>query len=964
MSSTPRRTGPPILLLLALGIGMLCGLATARAQASLDPDLIPKFAVPLPLPGALDGAATSAASPLVITMSEFQQQILPPALYPPAFSAGTYVWGYNGSYPGPTIVARRGVPTHVRYVNNLAKAGGDPLFLQQQIKVDQTLHWADPLQQHPQTDPYLGPVPACVHLHGGEVPSAYDGGPDAWWTPGHAQTGPGYVTDQYVYPNQQQATTLFYHDHALGMTRINVYSGLAGFYLLKDPLGEPASLPGGAFDPAADQYGNPYEVGLAIQDRRFDTNGQLEFPAEGINPEHPFWVPEFFGNVILVNGKPWPYMSVEPRRYRFHFLNGSNARFYRFALVDDNSAPGPGLWQIGSDGGLLDAPVRVSNPLDPQSVALTLAPGERADVVIDFTGFGGGTFTLTNDANEPFPDGDPVDESGRLIMQFRVGTTVTGGSDPSFDPATTTALRPDPIERPAAPPVTRALTLNEVMGEGGPLGMFVNNTMWRMMPTENVTVGSTETWEIINLTADSHPIHLHLFQFQLIDRQPFDVDEYLEVYGMPMEGMGPPLGYDRLDSATGFKRGGNPDVTPFLTGPATGPDPNETGWKDTFRMNPGEVTRVVIRAAPQDAAAQAAALLPPVPVAAGLNLYPFEPWTTMGDTDAFGYPGGPGYVWHCHIIDHEDNEMMRQLLVTGPLTVALEVQPQVLNVRSNGQWVTCYLTPPAPYLASQIDVASLRLNGTVSVATDAPPRLEQNGTVLRVKFPRTEALATLIVGDPVPVTVTGTIAGQGFTATDDIKVIGVQLHAPLAGDVLVPGTPALVSWEPAAGPTTSSVTLLLSVNNGITWTIVAEGLANTGSYSWSVPAISAHQARLQLVVLHGSDESGPVPAAEVAVTGAFAIGTPAGVDAGTAALALRPANPLAGNRPLRFSLASAAPATLDVYDVGSRRVLSRDVGSRGAGWHTVALGDLPAGAYVVRLSQAGRRVTARVIVLR
>jgi spore coat protein A, manganese oxidase len=655
------------LLLLTL---MLPAVVLAQPQVPLDPALIPKFATPLPLPGALDGTATSAASPLIIRMSEFQQQILPAPFYaalPAPYNNGTYVWGYNGSYPGPTIVARRGTPTHVKYVNDLHDPLGGPLFLQRTIAVDQTLHWAEPLDDHPQTTPYLGPVPAVVHLHGGEVPSAFDGGPDAWWTPDGIR-GPGYVTDQYVYPNEQQAMTMFYHDHALGVTRLNVYAGLAGFYLLLDPAGEPANLPGGAADHAADQYGNPYQVGLAIQDRMFDTQGQLYFPSVGINPEHPYWLPEFFGNVILVNGKPWPYMQVEPRRYRFRFLNGSNARAYEMRLMDKTlKVPGPAFLQIGSDGGLLDTPVKLNDPLLAKAPRLLMASGERADVVIDFSGHAGKWLTLVNSAKSPYPKGVAADpRTSGVIMQFRVGTSVTGGADPSLDPATTTPLRPTPIERPAVSPVKRALTLNEEMGPGGPLAMFVNNTMWDMMPTENVQVGDTEVWEIINLTADTHPIHLHLFQFQLLNRQAFNSSKYLSVYGMPMPGMGPPLPYDDATTATGFKLGGNPDVTPYLQGPVVPPDPNERGWKDTFRMNPGEVTRIIIRAAPQDAAARAAASLPPATVGPGVNLFGFEPWTPMGQEDSFGYPGGPGYVWHCHIIDHEDNEMMRQLMVLGP----------------------------------------------------------------------------------------------------------------------------------------------------------------------------------------------------------------------------------------------------------------------------------------------------------
>jgi FtsP/CotA-like multicopper oxidase with cupredoxin domain len=485
---------------------------------------------------------------------------------------------------------------------------------------------------------------------------------------------------------------------------LNVYAGLAGFYLLLDPAGEPANLPGGTADNAADQYGNPYQVGLAIQDRMFDTNGQLYFPADGINPEHPYWLPEFFGDVILVNGKPWPYMQVEPRRYRFRLVNGSNARVYELRLTDRTLKwPGPAFWQIGSDGGLLDAPAKLNDPLVAKAPRLVMASGERADVIIDFSGYAGQWLTLTNGAKAPYPKGETADpKTSGVIMQFRVGTTITGGSDPSLNPATTTTLRPAPIERLTAGPVKRALTLNEDMGDDGPLAMFVNNTMWDMMPTEDVQVGDTEVWEIINLTADTHPIHLHLFQFQLLNRQAFSVSRYLRVYGMPMAGMGPPLDYDVPTAATGFKLGGNPDVTPFLQGPAKAPDPNETGWKDTFRMNPGEVTRIIVRAAPQDASALAAAAVPPVTVGPGVNLYGFEPWVPMGETDSFGYPGGPGYVWHCHIIDHEDNEMMRQLMILGPAPVA--AQP------TGREPVAASPTPMSAPFSSEVELAPSRPN--------------------------------------------------------------------------------------------------------------------------------------------------------------------------------------------------------------------------------------------------------------
>jgi spore coat protein A, manganese oxidase len=205
------------------------------------------------------------------------------------------------------------------------------------------------------TDPccqaYSGPIPVAVHLHGGEVPSEFDGGPEQWFTFDGVR-GSGYRSALtttidaavYQYPNNQEPAPLWFHDHALGATRLNVYSGLAGAYLLTDPSTEPSNLPG--------------LIPLVVQDRMFDTNGQLLFPATGVNPDvHPFWIPEFFGDVIAVNGKAWPVKTVEPRRYRLLLLNGSNARFYEMALQAAGGAPGPSFWVMGTDGGYLDKPV-------------------------------------------------------------------------------------------------------------------------------------------------------------------------------------------------------------------------------------------------------------------------------------------------------------------------------------------------------------------------------------------------------------------------------------------------------------------------------------------------------------------------------------------------------------------------------------------------------------------------------
>jgi len=642
-------------------------------QVPLAGGAIPKYVDPLLLPARID--ATAPCTVLEITMSEFEQQVLPSDFVAGPYSGKTLVWGYNCSFPGPTIVAQRNVPLRVKWVNNLVNP-----YLQKLLTVDQTLHWADPLgtthnnmcMMHPVPlpsacgQPYTGPVPTVVHLHGGEVEAPSDGHPEAWFTPCLEYKGPTFRKTKFIYHNRQEATTLWYHDHALGTTRLNVYAGLAGFYFLRDwwdatnnPNGtERPDLPGGPLD------SDPkYEVEIVIQDRMFDTDGQLFFPDLGINPTvHPYWIPEFFGDVIVVNGKAWPYLIVDPRRYRFRFLNGSNARFYRLSL-------GPKLpfWVIGTDGGFLDKPVMVKE--------LFIAPGERADVIVDFAPIAGTNIIMTNSAKAPFPDGTAPDpRTVGQIMQFRVGPApVPPVTDPSYDPATGVPLRTSMVRLASAgalvpgvtPNKTRLLTLNEVMGPLGPLEILLNNTKWdgTMSPnaggiTEMPQVGSTEVWEIVNLTADAHPIHLHLVQFQLINRQAFNVSAYMKKYnsmfpaatfnnvaypgGVYIPEYGPPLLY--TDTFPLYRKfGGNPDITPYLQGPARPPDPEEIGWKDTFKMFPGEVTRIVVRWAPQDIAVGA--------VSPGTNRYRFDPTCE------------PGYVWHCHILDHEDNEMMRPYIV-------------------------------------------------------------------------------------------------------------------------------------------------------------------------------------------------------------------------------------------------------------------------------------------------------------
>jgi spore coat protein A, manganese oxidase len=677
------------------------------SPASLPGSSIPKFVDPLP---TFVGKRVTSTS-FDVQMEEFQQKILPNSVYSglsDGFKAGTYIWGYKVgdkpiSYPGYTVEAKKGMSTTITYLNKIPLPSASKL--QSHLTIDQTIHWSNPHGHHKDAaEAYQGSIPTSVHLHGAEVASSFDGGPEQWFT-SDGLHGKGYVTFAstaanaaiYNYPNSQPSTTLWFHDHALGLTRLNIFSGLAAFYLVRDQYDtgqpdNPLRLPAG-----------PQEVEMIIQDRQFDTNGQLLFLNDTPpNPSiHPHWMPEFFGDAIVVNGKTWPYLDVEPRRYRFRIVNGSNARFYSMSLTDSSSkAAGPAFWQIGTDGGLLDAPVQLNDSKNTTPLRLILAPAERADIIIDFAGYEGRTFTLVNEAPSPFPDGDtPADPASTgSIMQFRVKLPLSG-KDTTYDPASGAPLRGgsgqeavltrlvDAGTGALAPNVTasvkRQLTLVEVEGPNGPVGALLNNTKWTgsregtneqvsgtqadtqgqgIYLTELPRVGSTELWEIINLTEDAHPVHIHLVQFQLVNRQKFDGEKYRAKYdslfpggtyagvtskktwgnityepGVFIPGYGSPLPYTTPNESGAI--GGNPDITPFLQEDKILPDANEAGWKDTLKVYPGQVTRIAIRWAPI-----------PIPidgVVPGKNLYSFDPTT------------GPGYVWHCHILDHEDNEMMR-----------------------------------------------------------------------------------------------------------------------------------------------------------------------------------------------------------------------------------------------------------------------------------------------------------------
>jgi len=615
---------------------MLLAFVRSAVADELDPRTLTKYIDPLPVPGAMP---TAGPNYYEIGAWQIQQRLhsqLPP----------TTVYGYGtsqatASYPGATIVAQKGVPISIRWTNHL------PMTHVLDYALDPTI---------PRALTTTG-VPITPHVHGCEVEPQSDGTPMTWFTAGFAEKGPDWTKEVLTYPNSQLPATIWYHDHAFGYTRHNVYAGLAGFYVITDPGNEPAGLPSG-----------PYDIGLAIQDRMFTTDGQLWYPNEGETQVHPVWIPEFFGDVILVNGKVWPYLNVEPRKYRFRILEGSNARFYSLALADRlTGAPGPAFHQIATDGGYLAEPVVLNDPNDVNSPRLIMAPGERAEVIIDFSAYAPGCeLVLRNTAKAPFPNGDTPDpQTVGQIMLFRV--VAPTAPDNSVIPQTLAS-----VTRLSNPTVTRVMTLNEVMAQGAPIGALLNGMPYDVPATEYPTLGTTEMWEVVNMTGDAHPIHLHLVQFQLLNRQKLNTNRYERAF---MDA-NPEMPADTYVPVP---------VEPYLKGKPRPADANERGWKDTFRMNPGEVTRILVRFAPQD----------------------------ESPAYVFDATAEPGYVWHCHILEHEENDMMRPYHLVAPAPQARPLANQ-LPIPTAG--ATLLLAPqPNPTAAGTTFRFSLGTAGPVEL---------------------------------------------------------------------------------------------------------------------------------------------------------------------------------------------------------------------------------------------------------
>jgi len=481
----------------------------ARPPELLNMDKLAPFVDPLPRPPVAQRAGQRVVLPIREFMSQVHRDV-------PA----TRFWGYGNSVPGPTIEARSGEEIMVEWRNQLPARHFLP--------IDHNLMGAEK---------GVPEVRTVVHVHGAKVPPASDGYPEDWYVPGTSKT--------YRYPNRQDAAMLWYHDHAMGINRLNICAGMLGLYIIRDSFDDGLNLPRGEF-----------EIPLVLTDRMIRPDGQLYYPVSQF--ANAPWLPEFFGDAVLVNGKLLPYLEVQPRKYRIRLLNGSNGRFYFLTLSN-----GQTFHHIGSDQGLLASPV--------EEQRLTISPGERFDLVLDFSDHAGEQIVLN-------------DQTVR-IMQFRVAKGKVE-DESSLPPK----LREVPRMPESAAIRTRRLTLEEVdYLTGEPAVHLLDGKRWHEPVSEKPVLDTTEIWELMNLTDDTHPIHLHLVRFQILDRRPLNTGVYL---------------YQKQI---------------VYTGSAVPPEPHEAGWKDTIRATPGACTRIIVNFS--------------------------------------GYKGR--YVWHCHILEHEDNEMMR-----------------------------------------------------------------------------------------------------------------------------------------------------------------------------------------------------------------------------------------------------------------------------------------------------------------
>lgn len=551
--------------------------APATITDHSSPDL-EKWVDDVPRPGIIEPTGMKDGQPYYeIEMSEVEQNLhsdLPQ----------TTVWGYDGQYPGPTIEAQQGEPIYVRWQNRLPD---DHL-----LPVDTTVH-SDLV-------PYdITGVRVVTHLHGGNIEAESDGHAQAWFTRDFQDTGPEFEKKDYYYVNDQPPTTLWYHDHSLGITRLNVYAGLAGFYLLRNKHEQDLGLPDGE-----------YEIPLVLQDRSFNEDGSLFYPTaisdeqesgEKSQPD-PSIVPQFYGDTSVVNGKAWPRLPVKPRKYRFRLLNGANSRYYNLKLLEYDETSGEtgddGLpfVQIGNDGGLLSEPVEIADRLE-------LGPSQRADVIVNFSDYADQTLLLHNNApslfrgtlerseeTKPLPEIMliDVDDTGSIQGTNQVPDKLTG----------IPKISANAVDR------TRQLWLSTQTDNYGRmlylLGTEDQKVGYRLDDpvTEDPTLGDTEIWSLVNNTAMSHPIHLHLVHFQVLGRE--SINDY------------------------------DPDKDTIKPATVESPQTYELGWNDVVTVDPGEVVHVIAH---------------------------------FGEYEGLFNDQTGKYMWHCHMIEHEDHDMMRPLKV-------------------------------------------------------------------------------------------------------------------------------------------------------------------------------------------------------------------------------------------------------------------------------------------------------------
>ncbi len=650
-----------------LGLGLLGGVASAQTAGNVSmstwagatdaaiwnaawnarfSNLLPS----LTAPGFVYGADTAGGSTYTIGAGQIQADIL--GLRRAGLPLMTTAWGYGrvdpatGSpqvtHPGRSFVVQKGSPIQVNWRNDLVDATG--ASLPHILPVDQTVM----LQTDPANNPIDG-VPIATHHHGGDTMAEFDGTPDQWLTPRRRQTGPGIqlgtpgtpgvngdilASDgsiRYVYENSEEAALTWYHDHAEGLTRLNAYAGLAGAYVVRDSneaeLIRRNLLPSG-----------PYEVALLLQDKVFDADGQFAYPADpllapvptqGLDPTQPTHLPEMYGDVICVNGVAWPRLDVEPRAYRLRLLNGSDSRFYTLTF-DTTGGVGPflGFRLIGTDLGFGNTA--------PTLRTLTIGPGERYDLVLDFEALAKATVVLRNSAPTPYPLGAPVAAGSGPdeLMAFKVvkplnraipkttpiqdKTALRGWVPPGLPAgALSSAPKLPALVVPAGTTVRRVL-LGEGSDEFGRimplLGTYAAGTLGFHEPaSENVVIPAgqaavTEVWEFWNASVDSHPLHMHLVRFRVLNRQAFTCT----LTPKPM-----------INNWTGVTITDPASPQPALARRVSLPNPYETGWKDTVECPPGVVTRVLV---------------------------------------TFNRPGK--YVYHCHILSHEEHDMMRWYTVS------------------------------------------------------------------------------------------------------------------------------------------------------------------------------------------------------------------------------------------------------------------------------------------------------------